>query len=83
VEKRVEVPIESVKVEMFEKIIEKLVEVPVEKIVEVPGKDDDCECITEVKFIQLWNKMMSLKFSDVKEECLSDDKFLDLLLQNF
>ena len=73
-------PVESIKVELFEKIIEKLVEVPVERIVEVPGGDDDCECITEVGFIQLWNKMMSLKFSDVKEDCLSDDKFTDLLM---
>lgn len=79
--KTIEIPIESIKIETIEKIIEKIVEV--EKIVKVEvEKDDDCECISEASFIALWNKMMILKFQDVKEGCLSDDRFTDLIMEN-
>ena len=54
--------------------MEKIVEV--EKFIEVGGGggDEDCDCISEVKFVQLWNKLMMINFSDnsLKEECLSD-----------
>jgi len=80
---RVEIPIETVKIQTIEKIVEKLVEV--EKFIEVEkSKDEDCDCISEVKFVQLWNKLMMINFSDntLKEECLSDSRFIDLVITN-
>lgn len=48
------------------------------------GGGDDCECITEVGFVQLWNKLMMIKFADnsLKDDCLSDDRFADLVTSN-
>lgn len=58
----------------------------VEKIVTVEngGGEEDCDCISEVKFVQLWNKLMMINFSDnsLKEECLSDQRFIDLVMKN-
>lgn len=80
---RVEVPVETVRVEQIEKIIEKMVEV--EKLVYVEKKaEDDCECISEVDFVQLWNKMMMIKFQDnkISEDCVSKHKFIDFIASN-
>ena len=62
---RVEIPVESVKIERVREIVEKIVEI--EKIIEVPvgggkggGSNEDCECITEIQFVHLWNKLMKI-----------------------
>ena len=44
---------------MVDRIVEKIVEV--EKLVYIEkAAEDDCECITEVDFVQYWNKLMMI-----------------------
>ena len=80
---RIEVPIESVRVETVKQIVEKIVEK--EKIVMVgEAEGGDCECLTEVGFVTQWNKMMQIKFADNKltDECISDARFTELITSN-
>lgn len=46
--KNIEVPVETIKIEIVERFIEKIKEV--EKFIEVE-KTDDCDCISEARFI--------------------------------
>lgn len=81
-----EVPVETIKIEYIERIVEKIVEI--EKLVNIGGgkggSESDCACITEVGFVSLWNKLMLIKFgdNDLRDECLSDGKFIDLIVSN-
>jgi hypothetical protein len=81
-----EVAVEKIKIEYVEKIVEKIVEI--EKLVNIgggkAGSESDCACITEVGFVSLWNKLMLIKFgdNDLRDECLSDGKFIDLIVSN-
>lgn len=81
--RQIEIPIETVKIETVEKIVE-VIKV-VEKIVEIEKKSDaDCHCISEVALVQLWNKLMNIKFADNKlsEDCVTEDRFTELLASN-
>lgn len=66
----------------MEKIVEK------EKIVMVGGEGNaeggDCECLTEIGFVQLWNKLMMIKFADnnLNDDCISNDRFTELITSN-
>ena len=60
--REVEVPVETVRVETVERIVEKIVEK--ERFVKV---DDDCECISEAGFVAMWNKIMHIKFTGLKD----------------
>ena len=59
--------------------------VEVEKLVYVQTKsEDDCECISEVNFVTLWNKLMTIKLQEnsITENCVSNERFLELLANN-
>lgn len=73
--KEIEVPIETVRVEIKEVIVEKIVEK--ERFVRV---DDDCECISEAGFVAMWNKIMHIKFTDLRDQCLNENRMLDIIL---
>ena len=60
----------------MERIVEKIVEK--ERFVKV---DDDCECISEAGFVALWNKIMHIKFTGLRDQCLNENRMLDIILQ--
>ena len=66
---------ESVRIETVEKIVEKIVEK--ERFVRA---EDDCECISEAGFVSLWNKIMHIKYSNLKDRCLSETRMIDIIL---
>ena len=59
--------------------------IEVEKLVYVTQKsDDDCECISEVNMVQIWNKLMMIRFQDnvISEDCVTNERFAELLASN-
>ena len=69
-------------IQRVEKIIEQIKFVDKEVFIEGKGGDEsDCDCLTEVNFVELWNKKMQIKFADnnLKDDCLSGDRFTQLL----
>lgn len=81
--RQIEIPVETVKIEIVEKILEKIVEK--EKLVYVETKaEDDCECISEAHFCEYWNKLMTINFKRTgpSEDCVTKEKFLDMIHQN-
>ena len=59
----------------MERIVEKIVEK--DRFVRV---DDDCECISEAGFIAMWNKIMHIKFTNLRDECLTENRMVDIIL---
>lgn len=79
VEKIVEKLVESTKVVEVEKIVEVIKEV--EKIVQIGGgkaAEEDCDCLTGVRFIDIWNKIFQIK-GMASADCLTESQFLDLI----
>lgn len=73
--KEIEVPVEVVRVETVERVVEKIVEK--DRFVKV---DENCECISEAGFVAMWNKIMHIKFDKLRDECLSENRMLDIIL---
>lgn len=69
VEKPVEVPIEIVRIEEVEKIVYK------DRYI---TKEDDCDCLSGVRFMEIWNKMFHLEGMPSKE-CITEEEFVSLL----
>lgn len=81
--RQIEIPIETIKIEIVERFIDRIVEK--EKLVYVETKaDDDCECITEAHFCEYWNKLMMINFKRTgpSEDCVTKERFLDMLHSN-
>ena len=74
VERIVEVPIEIIKVQE----VEKIVEVFRDRFIAREASDEDCDCLTGIKFIEVWNKLFHLK-GVAGTECLTQDEFVGLL----
>ena len=72
VEKIIEIPIEIIKIEQIERIVE------VEKIVEKLIKEENCDCLTGVKFINVWNKLFHIEGIG-GTECMTEDEFVGLI----
>ena len=68
VDRIVEKPIEVIKYEILEKIVEKIVEV--DKIV-YREPEEPCDCLTGVKFIDTWNKLLKIK-GEAASECITE-----------
>ena len=56
----------------------------VEKIVEIIKEMDaeDCNCLTGVKFINIWNRLFHIEGVG-GTECMTEDEFVQLISQNF
>jgi hypothetical protein len=54
VEKTIEVPVEVIRIQEVEKIVEVIKEV--EKIV-FKEEEVDCDCLTGIQFVKTWNKL--------------------------
>lgn len=66
VERVVEVPIEVIKIQE----VEKIVEVFRDRFVNKEASEEDCDCITGLQFMEVWNKLFHLK-GVAGTECLS------------
>lgn len=79
--KTVEVPVESVKVELVEKIIEKII---YEKVAGGGGggAEEDCDCLTGARLINVWNKMFKISGPSTTE-CLTEEQFVSVLAKSF
>ena len=55
-----------------------------EKIVEIIKeiKEEDCNCLTGVKFINVWNKLFHIE-GNGGTECMTEDEFVGLISKNF
>ena len=71
----VEKPIEVIKYEILEKIVEKIVEV--EKII-YKEAEESCDCLTGVRFIDTWNKLLKIK-GEVSTDCITQKQFISLV----
>lgn len=80
VERVIEKPIESVKIQIEEKIVEVIKEVMVQVPKEV--ETDDCDCLTGIKFLDIWNKLFKIR-GDVSSECLTERQFIEMLSMSF
>lgn len=82
VERKVDVPIISTKVEIYEKIVNKIVEKEVFR--DIIHKEKDDKCMSEVNFVTNWNKLMNIKFSEsnVGDECITEEAFVDLVVSS-
>ena len=69
VEKPVEVPIEVIRIEEVEKIVYR------DRFI---TKEDDCECLSGIRFVDVWNKMMHIE-GPASTECITEDEFVTLL----
>ena len=67
VEKIVERPYEVVKVVEVEKIVEVIKEV--EKI--ITREEENCDCLTGMRFVDTWNKVFNIK-GMASGECLTE-----------
>lgn len=56
----------------------KEVMVPVTKEVET----DDCDCLTGVKFLDVWNKLFKIR-GDVSADCLTERQFIEMVSMSF
>jgi hypothetical protein len=57
--KNIEIPVETVKINVVEKFIDRIVEK--EKLVYItqPGGNDD-DCMSEAHFCEMWNKLFTI-----------------------
>jgi len=74
VEKIVEKPIEVIKVVEVEKIVEVI------KIVEkiITREEENCDCLTGMRFVDVWNNIFNIK-GMASGECLTAPEFVTLL----
>jgi hypothetical protein len=77
VERIVEIPIEVIKVQEVEKIVEVFRDRFVAK-----EESEDCDCLSGIEFIEVWNKLFHLK-GVAGTECITKDEFVGLLQKNF
>ena len=70
-------PVEVIKVQEVEKIVEVFRDRFVPK-----EESEDCDCLTGIKFIEVWNKIFQLKGVS-GTECLTQEEFVTLLQKNF
>ena len=79
---KVEVPVITNETKTIERIVEKIVKIP--KTKRDDGGDEGDKCMSQVNFVRVWNNLMNIKFSYnvLTDECLSDKKFLDLIVEN-
>ena len=78
VERIVEVPIEIIKIQEVEKIIE----VFRDRYLTKENDEENCDCLTGVRLIDVWNKLFHIKGSS-STECLTEEEFVNLLSKNF
>jgi hypothetical protein len=74
VEKKIEVPIEIIKIQTVEKIVEVIKEV--EKI--IVKEEENCDCLTGVKFINAWNKLFKIN-GNVGSDCITEKQFISIV----
>ena len=83
VEKYIDRPVETIKfIDREIPVIRTKIEyVEVERL--VPEGADDCDCVTEIGFVNLWNSLMMMKSTEIlKSDCLTSKGFVDLIMQN-
>ena len=68
-------PIEVIKVQEVEKIVE------VFKDRFIPAKEEDCDCLTGMRFINVWNRLFQIK-GESNDECLTEDEFIHVIQRN-
>lgn len=86
VDRIIEKPIEIVKVQEVKQIIEVPVEVvktvevikEVEKIVEIVKEEENCDCLTGGKFVDIWNQLFMMREVSGKE-CLKEKEFVAMI----
>ena len=74
VEKIVERPIEIIKIVEVEKIVEVIKEV--EKI--ITREEENCDCLTGLRFVDVWNRIFNIK-GMASGECLTSTQFVELI----
>lgn len=72
-----EVPIEVIKIQE----VEKIVEVFKDRFVQKEASEEDCDCISGIQFMEVWNKLFHLK-GVAGTECLTQDQFVEMLQKN-
>jgi len=75
VEKTVEVPVEVIKVQEIEKIVEVFRDRYITK------EEEDCDCLTGMRFIDVWNRLFHIQ-GHANEECLTEEEFVTLIQKN-
>ena len=75
VEKIVEVPIEVVKIQEVIKEVEKIV---YQNNGGGGGAESDCDCLTGVRFLNVWNQIFQLS-GPVGTECLTEEEFVNTI----
>ena len=60
--------------------VEKIVEVI--KEIEVVREEENCDCLTGVRFIDVWNKLFHLE-GVASAECMTEEEFVSLVSKNF
>lgn len=67
-------PIEVIKIQEVEKIVEVIKEV--EKI--IVKEEENCDCLTGVRFINAWNKLFKIN-GNVGSDCISEKQFISII----
>ena len=74
IEKKIEVPVYVEKIKEVEVIKEVIKEV--EKI--VVKEEENCDCLSGVRFINAWNKLFKIN-GNVGSDCISEKQFISII----